>query len=198
VIGGNLSAGAEISITTTALGVSRGALLTRSGARVGDVLYVTGAPGDRALGLEVLLARGAPLGDQSARELAGAWLDPRARIAEGRALVGRATAAIDVSDGLLSDLGQLCRASGVGAWVDVETIPRHPHFDEVAAALGVSPLECLLGGGEAYELIFAAPPEVDVSAIGVPIGRCTAGDGAEAWLGGAPIVITRTGYGHFR
>ncbi len=198
VVGGNLSAGAELSITTTALGVSRGALLTRGGARAGDVLYVTGAPGDRALGLEALLAGRASDGDAATRELVDAWLDPRARVAEGRALVGRATAAIDVSDGLLSDLGQLCRASGVGACVEVEAIPRHPRFEEVAAALGVSALECLLGGGEAYELLFTAPPDVDVSSLGVPIGRCVEGAGAEATLGGAPVAIARAGYGHFR
>lgn len=197
VIGGNLSAGSEISITTTALGVSGGALLERSGAKVGDVLYVTGLPGDRALGLEVLLAGGIPE-DEGAKALADAWLDPRARVAEGRALLGRASAAIDVSDGLLADLGQLCRASGVGARLEVEAIPRHPRFDEVAAKLQVAPLDCLLGGGEAYELLFSAPPEADVSSIGVPIGRCVEGAGAEAWLGGAPVAIGRAGYGHFR
>jgi thiamine-monophosphate kinase len=197
IVGGNLSAGAELSITTTVLGVTRGRVLTRRGAHVGDVVYVTGPPGDRALGLEVLLARDAPSGDEAAIALAEAWLAPKARIAEGRALLARASAAIDISDGLVADLGQLCRASGVGARIYVESVPRHPRFEEVASSLGVAPLTCLLGGGDAYELLFTAPPDVDVRDLAVPIGRCIEGDGVEARLDGVAVELGRTGYRHF-
>ncbi len=197
VIGGNLSAGPTLSITTTVLGTARGGVLARGGARPGDVVYASGPPGDRALGLEVLLRRG-PGASGALGELARAWLAPHARIAEGRAFVGRATAAIDVSDGLLADLGHLCAASGVGAVVDVGALPRHPAFHDVAAELGVAPLDCLLGGGEAYELVFTAPPGVDVAGLGVAIGRCTEGSAIECLDGGRPVTPPRAGFRHFR
>jgi thiamine-monophosphate kinase len=197
VIGGNLSAGTELSIGTTALGATAGEALRRRGARPGDGLFVTGRPGDRALGLEVLLRRGAPSGSAAARALVEAWLEPLARVDAGRALVGRATAAIDVSDGLLMDLDHLVGASGVGARVELGAIPRHDDFEAVASELGVDPLAPLLGGGDAYELLFTAPPDVDVSDVGARIGSIVAGSGVEVVDRGVTVRRPATGHRHF-
>jgi thiamine-monophosphate kinase len=195
VVGGNLSAGKELSIGTTALGAKTRGLLRRDGARPGDGLFVTGHPGDRALGLEVLLRDGER--SEEADSLVEAWLTPRARIAEGLALLGRATSAIDISDGLLMDLGHLARASGVGARVELGSIPRHPAYAEVARALGVDPLAPLLGGGDAYELLFTAPPGIDVADVGVRIGEITESDGVTVFDRGAPIARPAAGHRHF-
>ncbi len=197
VVGGNLSAGAALSIGTTALGAASRGVLRRSGARPGDGVYVTSHPGDRALGLEVFLRYGAPAGSADARALAESWLTPKARIPEGLALVGRATAAIDISDGLLADLGHLVEASGVGARLELAAIPRHHAFEAVARELGIDPLAPLLGGGDAYEILFAAPPDVDVGAVGVRIGDIVDGDGVAVFDDGAPVAAPKPGHRHF-
>ena len=130
--------------------VEEGRALVRSGARPGDLLFVSGALGSSAAGLRQLLA-----GIRLDTATTGMDLDairthlvPTPRIDLGRALVltGAATAAIDVSDGLSSDLHHLCEASGVGAIVDARAIPTRHSLDEA------------LHGGEQYELLFACPP----------------------------------------
>lgn len=160
VVGGNLASGPHVEIHTTVVGRVDDAL-SRSGARVGDGVYVTGYPGEAALGLEGLLA-GAP------NELAPAWLEPRAHVDEGRRLRGVATACVDVSDGLLRDLHHLCEASGVGAAIELGAIPRREALSRIA---GSRADELVLSGGEAYVLLFTAavdPP------VGTRIGQVVA------------------------
>ncbi len=161
VAGGNLSAGDQLSITTTALGRLAGPPLTRGGARVGDGVFVTAPPGHAALGLESLLRAEAPDGIARYRE---AWLAPTAAIEAGLALAGRAHACIDVSDGLLQDLGHVCRASGCGATIE---LPPDEEFDRVAAALEVDPAPLRLGGGESYGLLYTATDACGLDAIRV-------------------------------
>jgi thiamine-monophosphate kinase len=157
--------------------VKRGKALLRSGARAGDWLYVTGSLGGAADGLRRLekldRARGARTGARPAplkipkdlKAALEAHLYPQPRVAQGLALVrrGLATAAIDVSDGLSTDLHHLCEESGVAAEVDAGALP----IDFEAL------LTQALNGGEDYELLFAAAPEARVPRIleGVPVTR---------------------------
>lgn len=151
--------------------VPRGLALLRSGARPGDLLYVTGSLGGAAAGLERLgeLARGdvrrLPLIPKKMKELLQPHLHPQPRIAQGVWLRrrGLATAAIDLSDGLSTDLRHMCDESGVAAEVDAEALP---------LGLGAS-LDQALHGGEDYELLFAARPDARTprGIAGVPVTR---------------------------
>jgi thiamine-monophosphate kinase len=148
VVGGNVTAARQTSVTVTVLGaVRRGRALLRSGARPGDLVVVSGTLGDAALGLQPGAA--SALRDRQRR--------PRPRLALGQGAVGIARAAIDISDGLLQDLAHLCEASGTGARVEVERLPLSPGYR--AATKGrVHPHEEALSGGEDYELLLAVPP----------------------------------------
>lgn len=148
VAGGNVSRASELSVTVTAVGaVPRGAALTRAGARPGDLLLATGTLGDAALGLRP----GAPAALRRRQRR------PAPRLALGRALRGIARAGIDVSDGLVQDLGHLCRASGAGAEVEAAAVPTSAAYRRLAAGLP-EPLLPALAGGEDYELLLAVPP----------------------------------------
>jgi thiamine-monophosphate kinase len=139
-------------------------ILLRSGARIGDDLYVTGTLGDSRAGLEVLpraramaYARALPAAHR--RFLIQRHLRPTARIREGRWLSkGRwATSAIDVSDGLSGDLRHLCTESRVGALVDVSALPISPACRQYALSVKQDPHVLALAGGEDYELLFTVP-----------------------------------------
>jgi thiamine-monophosphate kinase len=169
--GGNLTAANELSITTTVLGETYEPL-TRSGARAGDTVYVTGRLG--AVGAAVLrLERG-----EDAHAFHARFARPSARIAEARWLGAQgATAAIDVSDGLVADLRHLAAASRVAIAIDAMQVPR---VDGVE-------IEDALSSGEEYELIVTSKDALDVAAFearfGLPltaIGR--AGDGAKGMV----------------
>ena len=159
-----------------------GKALRRSGARPGDLLYCTGSLGGAAAELATVLARNSMArirsgGTAGANAALHPHLLPEPRLATGAALLRRklATAALDISDGLSTDLMHLCVASGVHAVVDVAALPIHP----LAAALGPAPaLHAALHGGEDYELLFtaAASTRMPRSLAGVPItpiGRIT-------------------------
>lgn len=159
--GGNVARAPGWSLTLTAFGEASRPL-TRAGGRPGDALVLAGTLGAAALGLSLLQARA--LG---ARLPAGAWgplraqLCPEPLVRAGLAAARFARAAIDVSDGLLQDLGHLLRASGCGARVDLEALPRLPVVERARrarAGRGGHPWEPLLSGGEEYALLFAVPP----------------------------------------
>lgn len=147
LVGGNLSRSRETQASVTVMGtVKRGRALTRKGLRPRDRLFVTGSLGGAALALARAEDRGTPL-----RHL------PEPRLAAGRALA-RMTgvgACIDLSDGLVSDLGHLLIASGLGARLDVSEIPRPGGFASACARLGLDPDPLCLVGGEDYELLFS-------------------------------------------
>ena len=148
VAGGNVTRARELSLTVTALGAAApGRVLRRGGARPGDVLLVSGTVGDAALGR----ARGA------APALAARQRRPRPRLALGRALAGIASAAIDVSDGLVQDLGHVCDASGTGATVRLADLPLSPAYRRAVRGRA-DRFAPALGGGEDYELLVAVPP----------------------------------------
>jgi thiamine-monophosphate kinase len=171
VIGGNLSRGTELSLTTTVVGSIGGRATQRSGANVGDVIYVTGTLGAAALGLQCLITQ--RTGDDAARFI-NRWRRPTARIDEGRALLGIATAAIDVSDGLLQDLSHLCRSSNTGAVIDTDAVPLSAGAATVALALGLDATQLALTGGEDYELLFSAPRGVSIPIRATAIGEIRA------------------------
>ena len=149
VVGGNVTAARELSLTVTVVGaVPRGRALLRSGARAGDLVLVSGTLGDAALGLAAGAA--APLLRRQRR--------PTPRVALGRALSGIARAAIDVSDGFLQDLSHLCEASRVAARVELEDLPLSGPY-RAAVAGRRDPFEAAASGGEDYELVLAVPPE---------------------------------------
>ncbi|MCB9632341.1 MAG: thiamine-phosphate kinase [Sandaracinus sp.] len=153
VVGGNLAAGTELSLTTTVLGRAD-APLRRDGAKAGDGIWLTGHAGERALGLRALLD---DVGSVTTAPFVRAWLHPVPRLREGLALVGSASACVDVSDGLVADLAHVLEASGVGAELALDALPFAPGYAEACVALGADPLETALNGGEAYELLFTSP-----------------------------------------
>lgn len=156
LIGGNLAKGQELSITTTGLGRGKKPIL-RSGALPGDELWLVGELGMAALGLRALATRVPKTA--SIRRCVERWQRPRALLAEGRRLVGRARAAIDVSDGLGGDAAHLAASSGVRIVV-VEALLRaalHPDLVSAAKKLQLEPLAVALAGGEDYALLAAGP-----------------------------------------
>ncbi len=191
IVGGNLSrSGGAIIVDITLLGqIAPEHLVLRSGARAGDAVLVTGFPGESRAGLELLRRPEISVSEPARKTAVERHLEPRPRLVEGQLLArsGLVRAMVDVSDGLLADLGHICSASGTGAVVEAEKVPVGEAVSEVCAAAGGNVSDWTLSGGEDYELLFAAGAE-DVPAIqkmlldktGTPcreIGRFTAGPG---------------------
>lgn len=204
LIGGDTTQG-PLNICITVFGeVPTGQALLRSGARPGDDLYVSGTVGDARLALEAFRGTVALDADawQSTRR---AMEQPTPRVALGLALRGVASSAIDVSDGLLGDLSHLLRLSAVGAWVEVDAVPR-------SATLAQHPLalqrECTLAGGDDYELLFTAPAALaePVHAAGraagvsvTRIGRIDSGSGLRLLdAHGQAVTSAFSSFDHFR
>jgi thiamine-monophosphate kinase len=165
VVGGNLSKGDVVTVTTTLLGKITRAL-TRSGAVAGDGVWVAGDLGLAAAGLAALErgATGSPV--DAAVE---AWRRPRPRVTEGRAMSLSAHAAIDVSDGLAIDAGRIGEASGVSVVLDEELLLSRAgeDFVRVAEAVGTNAFDLILGGGEDYALLAASDiPILGFSRVG--------------------------------
>ncbi len=161
LIGGDTVATAgPLTLSVTALGtVAIGSALRRNGARPGDDLYVSGTIGDAALALAISEAVGQRLGTSKADFLRQRLVRPTPRISLGRGLVGVASSAIDISDGLVADLQHICDVSHVGADVRVDEIPLSEPTDE---ALLIEPdlIDHVLAGGDDYELLFTAAPSL--------------------------------------
>ena len=155
VIGGNLSRGDTLSITTTVIGSVKKRAVLRSLASVGDSIYVTGRPGESALGLNVLLNK-LNAEDLRAVRFVDAWRTPDVPFHMAEQLHALATAAIDISDGFIQDLSHICRASNVGARVDLQRLPMSDDFKEASRRLEKDPLHFALHGGEDYQLIFCS------------------------------------------
>ena len=177
LVGGDTTAG-PLNVCITVMGeVPRGQALLRSGARVGDDIYVSGQTlGDARLALEVFRGTASLASGQDFEQVRRAMECPQPRVQLGLALRGLAHSAIDVSDGLLGDLGHILKASGVGARLDVDALPR-------SAVLAAQDLalqrECGLAGGDDYELVFSAPGDAAgraavaaaAAASGTPVQR---------------------------
>lgn len=162
LVGGDTTQG-PLNLCVTVFGeVPTGQALLRSGARVGDDIYVSGTPGEARLALDALRGRLA-LPPAALQQLRPRLEQPTPRVALGLALRGVASSAIDVSDGLLGDLGHILKASGVGACVDatVATNLLAASAQQAGATAGFGAqtlMQCALAGGDDYELVFTAPP----------------------------------------
>jgi thiamine-monophosphate kinase len=178
--GGDTTCRKEILISVTVAGdAPAGCAVLRSGARPGDLIYVSGRLGEADLGLE-LLKRGKRAG-MSGNPSMRKHLYPEPRLALGQWLAQKrlATAMMDISDGLSSDLPRLCAASGVGASLESSKIPQTLDSD-VARKYGLDPIDLALHGGDDYELMFTVPPHKETflrkgfrGAMLNPIGRIT-------------------------
>ncbi|MFW2456722.1 thiamine-phosphate kinase, partial [Methyloversatilis discipulorum] len=158
LIGGDTTRG-PLNLCVTAFGeIAAGRAIRRGGARAGDGIWISGQPGRAALGLADLLGK-VRLHGSAHDECIAALEQPQPRVALGAALQGLATAMIDVSDGLLADLGHIARASGLGAVVDDAALPWAALH--AACTDGAAARDALLAGGDDYELLFCAPPEAD-------------------------------------
>ncbi len=194
-------------LSLTALGVApQGKVLRRNGARAGDLLYVSGTIGDATLALHLKLNQVVGI-DPDIRRALNYRLDlPSPRVTLGPRLVGIATAALDVSDGLVQDVGHIARASDVAIEIRAADVPLSaPAAEMIGEAPGLF-LDCLSGGDD-YELAFTVPPgRVDdlpraADGAGVPvtcIGRVAAGQGVVVRdRQGERVELARTGYRHF-
>lgn len=197
VIGGNLGAGRELSITTTVIGEVDGPPLARAGAKPGDGIYVTGHVGGAALGYTMLRADRADHPD--AALFLERWRRPTARLLMGERLRGTATSCIDVSDGVLQDLGHICESSGVGARIFAEELPLERGFLRLARELGEDPWALALGGGDDYELVFTAPASKVAKDLATRIGEVVDPKEGIVVLGedGQPLSTARRGWEHF-
>jgi thiamine-monophosphate kinase len=184
--------------------VPPGQALTRSGAGVGDAVFVTGALGTAAGGLRLAQGR-VPFDPRNElhRSLRKRLDRPTPRVRTGVALRAHASACIDVSDGLLADLGHICAASGVGAELDLDALPLSPALPSVFGHAAAR--ELALSGGDDYELCFTVPTasigamQAALAAVGshaTRIGVIVEGQGVRA-IGGAPLAATRGGWDHF-
>ena len=188
VAGGDVVRGTETAFTVTLLGTAaidngRARVLRRDAARLGDAVAVSGAPGASAAGLALIEAGRA--GEPAATPLLAAHRRPVARPALGAgAMEAGVRCAIDLSDGLLQDLGHIAERSGVGVEVDLDALPLHPAAVELLSAQAA--LDLALGGGEDYELALTGPAEA-LAALSTPalavtvIGRVVPDHAGEAW-----------------
>ncbi len=203
--GGDTTRG-PLTLSVTLLGeVPRGEAITRGGARPGDDLWVSGQPGRAALGLAALKGE-AVLSAAGRATCIAALQRPHPRVALGIALRGLASAMLDVSDGLLGDLGHILEASRTGALIDVAALP----LAELLAT-GADPAlarRCLLGGGDDYELLFASPAarRAEVEALAARLGLALhrigelSAEPGQLWLrepDGTLVRATPAGYDHF-
>ena len=169
VVGGDLAGGKQWTIAITMIGrATEGArILRRSGAKPGDGVWVTGAPGECAAGLAALKKWGRKRVPGSWRSLVRAFVEPRPRIETGRALAADRTvhAGIDVSDGLAKECRVLAHESGLGLVVERDALPRGTTMIQLGLHLGVEWTDWVLHGGEDYELLFTASTRFDPRAL---------------------------------
>jgi thiamine-monophosphate kinase len=211
VIGGDTVASPQgLVVTVTLTGRVPGSqMLRRAGAGVGDLIFVTGPLGEAATGLEIL-RRGLSLPRDLKEALTEAHLRPRPHLKAGRLLAQEAlaTALIDTSDGVATDLYHICQASGVGARLSAAAVPVSPRVAAAAPHLGCDPLDLALTGGEDYLLLFTCPPEVAGRlpaafsraglAAPLPLGHIVAGDRVVLATATGEVDISGQGYDHFR
>ena len=207
IIGGDVVRSETFFVTVAFDGVCRpdAHVMSRAAARAGDLIGVTGHLGCSAGGLALLMNTGAggDASDGARAHLIGAHNRPQPRVAEGRELRDLGVrCAMDVSDGLTADLGKLCVASGVSATVDADSLPADEYLKETFPGRW---LDFALGGGEDYELVFAASPDRMKAAIErlgdriSVIGRIEDGDGSVSILNasGQAIQVKSGGWDHF-
>jgi thiamine-monophosphate kinase len=198
LIGGDTVRGPLVVTVQIAGWVESNRWLTRSGAQVGDLIFVSGCLGDAAGGLAVIQEEKSAT--QSAHYLKHRFLRPEPRISLGRELREIASASMDISDGLLTDLDKLCGASGVGAEIDVNRLPLSSQLRDVFDSHRA--LNLALAGGDDYELLFTAhiADESRLRNFKTPItqiGKITVGRDVRCVRNGKTFEPTARGYDHF-
>jgi thiamine-monophosphate kinase len=205
LVGGDTTAG-PLSVTVQALGlVPAGSALHRNAAQPGDLLFVSGTPGDAAAGLalEQGVAAASQLDAEQQHWLRQRFLYPTPRVALGLALRGLASACIDVSDGLAADAGKLAHASGCGACIEVERLLLSA---ALRAQLAGGAARAALTGGDDYELCFTVAPSradelvsrlANVKCRATQIGVMEQAAGVRVVENGTPIHFDSGGYDHF-
>jgi thiamine-monophosphate kinase len=208
LLGGDSSATpGPTTLSLTAIGrIAKDKAVLRRGARPGDLVFVSGTIGDAALGLAVLKGELAALDADDRDFLIDRYRLPQPRVALGQALVGLAHAMIDISDGLVADLGHLCSASRVRAVIRAGDIPQSAAARKALAAREIG-LAAILGGGDDYELLFTAAPDMayrigeamhEAGIAVTAIGKMEAGEGVRVLDDeGNAIPVEHTGYSHF-
>jgi thiamine-monophosphate kinase len=207
IVGGDTNTADSLIISVCLIGHAPKKPICRSGAHVGDDIYVTGTLGDAALGLNLLRLKRRPQSGAVA-QLLKRHHRPTPRLAAGALLAKRnvASAMIDISDGLIQDLGHICQASGVGANIRQDTLPLSSAYRALAGKTG---MQHALSGGEDYELLFCAGPRQRKriatlgKQAGVPITRigvCVPpADGIKVFdTAGAEVVVKAHGHDHFK
>ena len=206
IAGGDTDSAPVVILNSTVFGTAGEKtqhILTRRAARAGELIAVTGYLGAAAAGLEMLKKKLA-FDQKASAILRQAFLQPYPRVAEGQLLASLGVkAAIDISDGLVADLGHICQASKVGARIQVDLVPVHP---AVKDNFGDKSLEMALSGGEDYELLFTASKEVidrvrsQASCLITVIGEVVTDEMRQVALvdrQGRPFKPARTGWQHF-
>ncbi len=204
IIGGDINSAPLVAITITILGCTKSRdnhILTRSSAQPGEQVAVTGYLGTAAAGLE-MLTKQFQFAPEAASLLKESFLHPYPRLTEGQLLIDQGVkTAIDISDGLISDLNQICKSSRVGARIKTDRVPIQP---TVKTNLSQKSLELALSGGEDYELLFTASAEVIDKVKGVAscpitvIGEIVADNKITLVDSqGNPFNLGKTGWEHF-
>jgi len=191
LLGGDTTSSDVLCINVAVLGeCPHGKALLRSGAKIGDTIYVSGPLGDSGAGLQVILQNLER--DSIASSLVHRHYHPIARLDIGRQLIDTegVNSAMDISDGIASDLLHICEASGVGAKVDVKSIPLSEGLISICDRYGWDAYKMAVSSGEDYELLFTSSKPI---AGYYPIGRITAGSGIK-WLGSSEEF---SGFRHF-
>ncbi len=192
LLGGDTGAGL-LSVTVTAFGfVPLGRMVKRSGAQPGDAVYVTGTIGDSGAGLALLKGQGRELDDASRDYLLGRYRVPQPPVDFAARLRDIAHAALDVSDGLIADLGHIASSSGVRIVVEGERVPLTA---QVTALWGSNACLNAVTAGDDYQIAFTAPP--GLSGPFSQIGRVESGQGVSLTLNGKQIAVAKPGYKHF-
>jgi thiamine-monophosphate kinase len=203
LVGGDTTQGSQLVVTVQLTGtVMPGAAMTRCGAAEGDLIFVTGTPGDAAAGLQIL--KRSSVESDAGNALIGRFCRPDPRVAFGGMIASMASAAIDISDGLYGDLQKVLQASGVAGTLELDRLPvssaMQNLFERDAA------IDFALGGGDDYELCFTAKPAVEqqvmetAAAIGLRVsrvGQVSSGAGLVCSDGGQVIEYQHAGYRHF-
>ncbi|MGD9843517.1 MAG: thiamine-phosphate kinase [Steroidobacteraceae bacterium] len=204
LVGGDTVKG-PLTISVQILGlVEQDQWLTRAAAQPGDVVFVSGVPGEAAGGLQLLLQSDLRAEEHHRQQLLERFYRPTPRIELGLMLSTLASAAMDVSDGLLTDLRKLCAASQCGARVQLESLPQSAALVNV---FGTSLAEhYALQGGDDYELLFTVPSEkllrveaaiADLGVVCTPLGRIVSEPTVQCYRGNATSPIVDSGFDHF-
>jgi thiamine-monophosphate kinase len=202
----------RLAVNVALLGaVEAGQALYRSGAKPGDLVFVTGFLGTSAAGLYLCQHPGAAFPEEEAGFLRSFHLEPRARVQAGRILAGsgKVTAADDVSDGLAGEMHEICRASGTGCLIRGEAIPLDARVRKLAGLVGEDPLAWALYGGEDFELVFTVPardaPVIERALAAANVPCCLVGEILPPEKGicletkpGEKIPLPRKSFDHFR